>query len=111
MEDGFAALAMLAMVAFPLLEIAVRRLFGVGVPASGPVVQHLTLWVGFLGASIAAREGKLLALATGTFVPAGPLRRIANIVTAAVAAWASLILAWGGLQMVSAEREAQTTIG
>jgi C4-dicarboxylate transporter DctM subunit len=110
-ENAIAALAMLVMVALPLLEIAVRRLFGVGVPASGPIVQHLTLWVGFLGAAIAAREGKLLALATGTFIPAGPLRRAAGIVAAAVASWASVILAWGGVAMVAAEREAQTTIG
>ena len=110
-ENGIATLAMLAMVALPLLEIAVRRLFGVGVPASGPIVQHLTLWVGFLGAAIAAREGKLLALATGTVIPPGPPRRIADIVAAAVASWASLVLAWGGIQMVAAEREAQTTIG
>src|ERR1700704_2109477 len=93
-ENAVATLAMLAMVALPLLEIAVRRLFGVGVPASGPVVQHLTLWVGFLGAAIAAREGKLLALATGTFIPAGTPRHIAAIVAAAVASWASLVLAW-----------------
>src|SRR5258707_808555 len=110
-ENAGATLAMLAMVVLPLLEIAVRRLLGVGVPASGPIVQHLTLWVGFLGAAIAAREGKLLALATGTFIPAGTPRRVAGIVAAAVASCASLVLAWGGVQMVAAEREAQTTIG
>jgi C4-dicarboxylate transporter DctM subunit len=110
-ENAIATLAMLAMVVLPLLEIAARRLFGVGVPASGPIVQHLTLWVGFLGAAIAAREGKLLALATGTFIPAGMPRRLADIVAAAVGSCASLVLAWGGVQMVAAEREAQTTIG
>jgi len=110
-ENGIATLAMLAMVALPLLEIVVRRLFGIGVPASGPIVQHLTLWVGFLGAAIAARDGKLLALATGTFIPPGLPRRIADIVAAAVASSAALVLAWGGVQMVAAEREAQTTIG
>ena len=68
-EDGIAAMALAAMVVLPLAEIVVRRLLGVGVPGSGPFVQHLTLWIGFLGAAIAAREGKLLALATGTFVP------------------------------------------
>src|SRR5436309_14534837 len=104
-ENALATLAMLAMVALPLLEIVVRRLFGVGVPASGPIVQHLTLWVGFLGAAIAAREGKLLALATGTLIPAGPPRRIADIVAAAMASCASLVLARGGVQMVAAERE------
>ena len=82
-ENAVATLAMLAMVVLPLVEIAVRRLFGVGVPASGPIVQHLTLWVGFLGAAIAAREGKLLALATGTFIPAGTPRRVAGVVAAA----------------------------
>ena len=54
-EDGVAALALAAMVALPLLEILIRRAFGVGLPGSGPFVQHLTLWVGFLGAAIAAR--------------------------------------------------------
>ena len=110
-ENTLATLAMLAMVALPLLEIAVRRLFGVGVPASGPIVQHLTLWVGFLGAAIAAREGKLLALATGTFIPDGTPRLFADITAAAVAVCTSIVLAWGGVQMVLAEREAQTTVG
>src|ERR1700686_2958059 len=98
-ENALATAAMLAMVVLPLLEIAVRRLFGVGVPASGPIVQHLTLWVGFLGAAIAAREGKLLALATGTFIPPGLWRRAADILAAAFGACAALILAWGGWQM------------
>src|SRR4026208_511233 len=111
LENAIATVAMLAMVALPLLEIAVRRLFGIGVPASGPIVQHLTLWVGFLGAAIAAREGKLLALATGAVLSAGTPRRIADIVAAAVASCVSLVLAWGGAQMVAAEREGQTTVG
>jgi C4-dicarboxylate transporter DctM subunit len=110
-EDGFASLTLLAMVVIPLLEIVVRRLFGVGVPASGPIVQHLTLWVGFLGAAIAAREGKLLALATGTFIPPGGWRRLADILAAAFGACTAVVLAWGGLQMAAIERGAGTTIG
>jgi C4-dicarboxylate transporter DctM subunit len=111
LENAVASFALLAMVALPLLEIVVRRLFGVGVPASGPIVQHLTLWVGFLGAAIAARDGKLLALATGTLMRDGLARRVVGVIAAAVAAWVSVVLAWGGAQMVAAEREAQTTIG
>ncbi len=108
-EDGVAAAALAAMVALPLIEIAVRRLFGVGVPGSGPFVQHLTLWVGFLGAAIAAREGKLLALATGAAVPR-PARRTAAIFSAAVAACMATILACGAVQLVLAERETGTII-
>src|SRR5437879_9156836 len=100
---------MLAMVALPLFEIAVRRLFGVGIPASGPIVQHLTLWVGFLGAAVAARDGKLLALASGSFIPEGRIRAAANVFAAAVAAWIATILTWGGVELVLNERAAGTS--
>jgi len=98
------------MVALPLTEIIVRRVFGVGVPGSGPFVQHLTLWVGFLGAAVAAREGKLLALATGSILPEGKVRTAAAVVSSAVAACMSTILAWGGLQLALSERETGTII-
>ncbi len=110
-EDVIAMLALLAMVVLPLLEIVIRRLFGVGVPASGPIVQHLTLWVGFLGAAIAARDGKLLALASGTLIPEGPIRRASEIYAAAVAAGIGTILAWGGVELVLSERATGSSLG
>src|SRR6202035_5815385 len=70
-EDAVAATALAAMVVLPVLEIALRRTAVIGIPGAGPIVQHLVLWVGFLGGAIAAREGRLLALATGAFVPEG----------------------------------------
>jgi hypothetical protein len=93
----------------PLSEIVARKAFGRGIPGSGPFVQHLTLWVGFLGAAIAAREGKLLALATGTAVPRR-MRRPAAIFAAAVAACMATILACGAVQLVITERETGTII-
>src|SRR5262245_52286271 len=99
------------MVVLPLAEIVSRRAFSRGIPGSGPIVQHLTLWVGFLGAAIASRDGKLLALATGTFIPAGLWRRAADIFAAAFGACAAVILAIGGWQMTMIEREAGTNIG
>jgi tripartite ATP-independent transporter DctM subunit len=110
-EDLIGSLALLVMALLPLAEIVARRFFGRGIPASGPIVQHLTLWVGFLGAAIAAREGKLLALATGTFIPKGPWRRAADILAAAFGACSAVVLAWGGWQMAAVEREAGTNIG
>ncbi len=111
LEDLFASLALLVMVVLPLAEIVWRKAAGRGIPGSGPIVQHLTLWVGFLGAAIAARDGKLLALATGTFIPQGAWRRAANILATGVGACASVVLAWGGWQMASIERDAGTNIG
>src|SRR5215831_19775205 len=99
-EDGIAAMALAAMVVLPLAEIITRRLFGVGVPGSGPFVQHLTLWIGFLGAAIAAREGKLLALATGTFVPERWRSATAGFASAVAACMATL-LAMGAVPLVA----------
>src|SRR5216117_2178248 len=99
------------MVLLPRSEIVARKAFGRGIPGSGPIVQHLTLWVGFLGAAIAAREGKLLALATGTLIPPGAGRRAADVLGAAFGACAAVVLAWGGWQLAMSEREASTTIG
>ena len=57
-EGGLATVALLAMAVLPLAEAALRATLGIGIPGSFPFVQHLTLWVTFLGAALAAREGK-----------------------------------------------------
>jgi C4-dicarboxylate transporter, DctM subunit len=110
-EDSLATLALAAMVVLPLSEIVSRRAFGRGIPGAGPIVQHLTLWVGFLGAAIAARDGQLLALATATFIPPGIGRRAAGILAPAFGACAAVVLAWGGWQLAMIERASATTIG
>jgi tripartite ATP-independent transporter DctM subunit len=99
------------MALLPLLEAVSRRGFGVPIPGSGPIVQHLVLWVAFLGAAIAAREGKLLALASGTFIPSGPWQRASRIFAATIAAWISAILTWGGVELALTERAAGTSLG
>jgi tripartite ATP-independent transporter DctM subunit len=105
-EEGLAALCLLAMVALPLLEIAVQRAGGVGVPGSVPFVQHLTLWVGFLGAALAAREGRLLALAPMSLLPeVSPLRRFADPFGAGVGAGVATLLALAALGFLGISRE------
>jgi tripartite ATP-independent transporter DctM subunit len=93
------------MVVLPLAEIALRRLFAVGIPGSIPFVQHLGLWVAFLGAALAAREGRLLALATGAFLPEGRIRWAAGVFASTVAAFVAVLLFRGALNLVVAERE------
>lgn len=98
------------MVVLPLAEIVLRGLLGVGIPGSIPFVQHLTLWVGFLGAALAAREGRLLALATATFLPEGLWRQAADLVSGTVAAVVAAILAEGAVELVRTERQAGSEI-
>jgi TRAP-type C4-dicarboxylate transport system permease small subunit len=110
-ENTTASLALLAMVLLPIAEIVVRWFSAGGVPGSITLVQHLTLWVGFLGAALAARDGKLLALATATFLPAGRVRRSTELVAGAVAAAITALLAWGAIDLVRQSHEFNETIG
>ena len=110
-EDAIASVALLAMVVLPLGEIVVRRFSGGGIPGSASMVQHLALWVGFLGAAVAARDGKLLALATGAFIPAGRPRHLAAVVAGGVSAAIAALLAWGAIDLVVSEREYGGTMG
>jgi tripartite ATP-independent transporter DctM subunit len=110
-EDAVASLALLAMVVLPLGEIAVRRFSGTGIPGSTSMVQHLALWVGFLGAAIAARNGQLLALATGSFIPSGRPRHLAAVVAGAMSATIAALLTWGAIDLVVSEREYGGTMG
>ncbi|MGH7571735.1 MAG: TRAP transporter large permease subunit [Gemmatimonadota bacterium] len=103
-EDTIVALAAIGIIVLPLAEIPLRKVFGIGIPGSGPFTQHLTLWVGMLGAAIAARDGRLLALATGSFIPEGRLRVTARITAAAVGAAVATLFAAGGKALVDLHR-------
>jgi C4-dicarboxylate transporter DctM subunit len=111
LEDAIAATALAVMTLIPLLEIVLRRAVGLGIPAAGPIVQHLVLWVGFLGAAIAAREGRLLSLATGSLVPAGWPRRVAGMTAAAIGGAVSVILALAAVEFVQSERGVGSSFG
>ena len=109
-EDLIAALAALGIIVLPLGEVVMRRFFNTGVPGAAPFTSHLTLIVGLVGAAIAAREGKLLALATGTMVPEGRPRHLAGILAAFVGALVTTILALGGVRLLQVHYEAAKEI-
>jgi C4-dicarboxylate transporter DctM subunit len=109
LEEAVPVFALALMVALPLAEIVARK-FGTGIPGSAPFTQHLTLWVAFLGAALAARDGKLLALATGSLLRPGLARDAAAALAGAVGAGVCALLARGGVEMVVFEREGGTEI-
>lgn len=104
-EGWFASLVLVTMVFLLSAEMFGRSLFGVGVPGSGPFVQHLTLWLAFLGAALAASEGKLLALATPTFLPEGRWRQGAQIIASFLAVAVTVLLARAAYLFMMVERE------
>ena len=69
LENGLSLLVLGLMSVLLLSAIVAREGFGSSIPGSVPVVQHMTLWMTFLGAALAARSDRLLALSMGTYLP------------------------------------------
>ena len=103
-ENALVSTALTVMVALPLIEIVLRSFFHASLINTSMYVQHLTLLVGMAGGALAARDGRLLALSTATWLRgAWPARArwFSHVCAAAVSA--GLCLA--GAQFVLAERD------
>ncbi len=105
-ENALAALALGGIMLLPLAEIVVRAFADTGIPGAGSFTLSLTLWVGMLGAAIAAREGKLLTLATGEWFPKGPIGSAAHLIGGTAGAAIATMFAVGGAELASTERAA-----
>ncbi len=109
-ENLAVTLALLAMALFPFIEILGRALFNAGVPGSIDYVRHLTLWVSFIGAAVAARETRHLALGFNSFMHAR-WRQAADMVSAAIAGAACLWLSWASFDFVRQNAASVATLG
>ncbi len=109
-EDGLTVAALLLMGVLPVLELVLRTFLHTGIPGTSGYVQNLTLWVGFLGAMIASREGRHLNLSTGMVMLPPRLQGIATTLAATVSTAVASGLCWASLQFVRVEMESPANI-
>ena len=105
LEDAASVIVLVSMVGLALLEAVARTWLGGAIPGSIVVVQHLTLWITILGAALAARTDRLLALSTRSLFPAW-IRPGIQIFTSGLAAGVTACLVLASLDLVRIEREA-----
>jgi len=102
-EDILALTVFFLLAFIPFFETISRLFGGSGVPASPVLVQHLTLWIGFVGAILATRQNRLLALSIKPlFTPDEGFifgRWLAKNVSFIV----MIMLTWGSIQLVLVE--------
>ena len=103
-ENGVAITVLTVMAALPLIEIVGRVVFDRGISGSIVIVQNLTLWITLLGAALAARSERLLALSTLRFLPART-RRPVKIFTSGTAVAVGATLVYASYDFVQIERE------
>ena len=61
-EQTLLVIFLSSMIVIAFLQIILRNLFSTGLTWGDPLVRNLVLWVGFIGAALATREGKHISL-------------------------------------------------
>lgn len=96
-------LSVMILVAF--LQIILRNVFSSGISWGDPLVRYLVLWVGFIGASLATKEGKHITIEIFSRWFSGRgnqyLRAISNLISALVCG----LLVYAGWTFVSNEAQ------
>ena len=105
-----AALMLLIIVSFPLLEMLSRPLFGQGIPGSINFVRHATLWFGYLGAVVAAKKSRHISLGISSLL-SGRGVKLAGIVANTLAVVTCLVLAKAAIDMAVAESSSEVLLG
>ena len=102
LEKWSVVVILVVMTVVPVAESLARWLFKSGIPGAVLYTQHLTLWIGFLGALLATGAGKHLALATGELIKGTP-KKIAGIYAGSLSAAVCSMLAYASLVLVKAD--------
>ena len=102
-EDILALTVFFTMVFIPTFETIARIVNFRGIPASPVLVQHLTLWIGFLGAILAARQNKLIALTTTPLFSIDEQFQFGRWLAKVVSFVVVLTLMWGSWVLVKTE--------
>jgi tripartite ATP-independent transporter DctM subunit len=110
LENTALAVALFGIVLLPLAESALRATLKTGISGSTSIVQHLTLLVGTLGGAVAAREDRLLSLATAEAFLRGKARAVATFFGHAFGAGIAAILATAGVDFVRETMDSGKTL-
>lgn len=65
-EQTLIVILLSTMIVIAFLQILLRNIFATGLTWGDPLVRNLVLWVGFVGAAIAAREGRHINIDVGS---------------------------------------------
>lgn len=103
LEDGVLCVLLIVMLALACLQIVLRQFFSGGYLWAEPLLRYLVLWVGLLGAVVATRKGKHIAIDVASYLLPDKLKywlRLAiDIFSVAVAA----ALSWAAINFVRNE--------
>ena len=104
--EKFLVAAMLSvMILLAFLQIVLRNVFSTGISWADPLVRYLVLWVGFVGASLATKEGKHIIIDVFSRWFSGHRRLYLKAISYLVSACVCGLLTFAGLTFVQNEAQ------
>ncbi|OIO04112.1 MAG: hypothetical protein AUJ52_15885 [Elusimicrobia bacterium CG1_02_63_36] len=109
-EKAILIVFVVLMVFLAFLQVVLRGAFSAGLLWADSFLKHLVLWVGFLGASVAAHEDKQFAMDAVTRLFQGKIAAALELVVALFTAGVSILLTRASWTFLEMEREAASVL-
>lgn len=104
LEEGFLVFFLGSMLILSFAQIALRNLFSINLLWAEPLIRHLVLWNGFLGALIATRQDKHIRIDALLRLCSPRTRALLQISTSLFSAAVCLLLTWVAVRFLNDER-------
>ena len=104
-EEWLLIATVLFMVVLAFLQVLLRNIFDQSFMWGDPLLRHLVLWVGFIGASLATRTEKHITIDVLGRALKGKKKKVVQLLTDLFAMVISAILSHAAWQFVMMERE------
>lgn len=108
-EDGILVLLLAAMIGIAVTQIVLRNFFASGILWADPLLRMLVLWVGLVGAMVATRQDKHIAVDVLTRWLAPGARHATRVVVELFTSLVAALLAYHGARFMLMDLDAGTT--
>lgn len=109
-EKCLVACCLGGMVLLVLIQIFLRNFFNSGIIGGDSIVKHLVLWVGFLGAGLATREGRHIRIDVASKIFPDRVKPYLQLIVDVFSVVVCAILVYASYQFVAIEYEGRGTI-
>ncbi len=109
-ENSIIVVLVTVVVLMSFWQVVLRNIFESGILWGDIFLRHLVLWIGFVGASLATRDGKHISIDALTRLATLSALPILKFLTNAVSMGVSLVLAHAGWKFLMYEKEAGTVL-
>ena len=103
LTDGTLCLLLITMITLACVQIFLRTFFSGGFLWADPLLRYLVLWGGLLGAVVATREGKHIAIDVITYMAPERIKNWVRLVIHLFASTVAAILTWASIAFVRNE--------